>query len=99
MPKDKAPGVPKPKKEGWKDRTKEFKTVIVKDPKFDGILFTVGQIPLRRIGLAAQSIVIPGMPTQVIVNASYKQAPRYRIIITEKGYKLYTKGIPSILIN
>jgi len=99
MPKDKDPGVPKPKKEGWKDSTKELKTVIVTDVKFNGILFTMGQIPLRKIGIETPNVVLPGMPTQVVVNASYKQAPRYRIIITEKGYKLYTKGIPSILIN
>ena len=99
MPKDKDPGIPKPKKEGWKDRTKEFKVVIVKDAKFDGILFTVGHIPLRKIGIETAGIVIAGMPNKVVVNASYKQAPRYRLIITEKGYKLYTKGIPSILIN
>jgi len=99
MTKDQKPGVPKVKKEGWKERTKELKTLIVKDPKFEGILFTMGQIPLRRIGIQTQSIVLPGMPNKVVVNASHKLAPRYRIIITEKGYKLYTKGIPTILIN
>jgi len=99
MPKDKDPGIPKPKKEGWKDRTKEFKTLIVKDANFDGILFLLGQIPLRKIGIQTQSVVLPGMPNKIVVNASFKQAPPYRIIITEKGYKLYTKGIPSILIN
>ncbi len=99
MPKDKDPGVPKEKKEGWKDRTKDFKVVIVKDAKFDGILFVLGEVPLRKIGIETSGVVLAGMPNKVVVNASYNQAPPYRLIITEKGYKLYTKGIPSILIN
>ena len=99
MPKDKDTGIPKPKKEGWKDRTKDFKTVIVKDKNFEGIVFMMDQVPLRKIGIQQSGVVIAGMPTQTIMNASYKTAPPYRLIITEKGYKLYIKGIPSILIN
>lgn len=97
MPKDSE--TPKPKKQGWKDRTKEFKTIIVKDPKFDGIVFMIGQVPLRKIGIEKSGIILSGVPTHTVVNASHVAAPPYRIIITEKGYKLYTKGIPSILIN
>ena len=94
MPKDKDPGIPKTKKEGWKDCTKALKTIIVKDPKFDGIVFMLGQVPLHKIGIEKSGVVLSGMPTHTVVNASHVAAPPYRIIITEKGYKLYTPFSP-----
>ena len=95
MTKDQKPGVPKVKKEGWKERTKELKVVIVQEQDFNGIIFMLGQVPLRKIGVQRSTIAIPGMPTHQVVNASHMQAPPYRIILTLEGIKCYTKGSPK----
>jgi len=91
MTKDKKTGIPKAK-EGWKERTKELKISIVQQPDFNGIVFMLGQVPLRKIGVQKSTLAIPGMPSHTVVNASYIRAPEYRIIFTPKGCKCYTKG-------
>jgi len=98
MTKDKTPGVPKVKKEGWRERTKELKTVIVQQGDFNGIIFMLGQVPLRKIGVQRSTIAIPGMPTHQVVNASHMQAPPYRIILTLEGIKCYAKGTPKKVV-
>jgi len=107
MTKDKKVGVPektnggngRPKKEGWKERTKELRITIVQQADFKGVLFMLGQAPLRKIGIEKSGIVIPGTPTHQAVNASHPQAPPYRIVLTNKGAKLYTKGTPPVLLQ
>lgn len=107
MTKNKKVGVPgkpeggngKPKKEGWRERTKDLKTVIVQQPDFQGIVFMLGQVPLRKIGIQKSAIAVPGMPTHTIVNGSHMQAPPYRIIFTLEGTKCYVKGTPPVLIQ
>jgi len=92
-------GKPKVKKEGWKDRTEAFRTVIVQQPTFNGIVFMLGQVPLRKIGISQSGVVIPGTPSQVVINASHKQAPPYRIVISREGFKCYVKGTPPVLLS
>lgn len=99
MTKDKNPGVPKVKKEGWRDRTKELKTLIIKDPKFEGLMFMLGQVPLRKIGVQRAIVAIPGTPTHEVVNASHHQAPPYRIVFTNKGVRCYVKGTTSVIVH
>jgi hypothetical protein len=93
------PGVPKPKKEGWKNQTKEFKTAIVMEKHFQGIVFMLGQVPLRKIGIEIPPVVIAGMPTKIIVNAAYKNAPPHRIIFSKDGVKCYVKGMSPVLMS
>lgn len=99
MTSNKNPGVPKVKKEGWRERTKELKTVIVQQKDFQGIIFMLGQVPLRKIGIQQSAITMPGLPTHEVVNASHMKAPPYRIILTQEGIKCYVKGTPRVVIH
>ena len=89
----------KPKKEGWKEKTKELKITIVQQADFKGVIFMLGQAPLRKIGIEKSAVAIPGTPSHMVVNASHPQAPPYRIIFTKKGIKCYVKGTPPVLIQ
>jgi len=89
------PDVPKPKKEPWREVTKELQQMPVKSQNFTGVFIGVRDVALCRIGFTTTllgSAMTQGMPVLVPMSGTMKGSPEFIIKMTPTGMRCWTRG-------
>lgn len=88
------PGVPKPKKQGWRDVTNLIQQMPVASQNFTGIVIGVENRPLVRIGFTMTQVVslTQGTPILVPLSGDLKGAPDFILKMTNRGMRCWTRG-------